>query len=266
MKEHISTMRKISNVLEDITRILEKKAFIPNPSINDPNQNPKLAQAYQQLQQIAQSLPPQAQQQLQQQVQQLQQMPEEQQLQALGQLTQQVQQAAQQPQGQQPGDPSVPPGQDPNAQGGQGQPGQDPSQQGGQPGQDPNAQGQPTSGGGNDPGASQLSALDQQTITLTLADLLNLVTKGDHSKTTAKIKGSAQDAQLQSQMLAMKHQEKLQDLQKKQQEKQMQEAQQQQLAQQQQQMAAQQSSPSNIGGGGIYPQAMGQPAQGQPQQ
>lgn len=242
-------MKKISTILEDIAG-LKKRAFIPNPQSADPNSNPQLGQMYQQLQAAAQNLPPEAQQQLSQQIQQLQQLPMQQQEQTLQQLTQQVQQSA----SQQPGAPSVPPGQDPN-QGGQ--PGGDPSAQG----QDPSQMGQPgqpSSGGGNEPGTSQLSNLDKQTITMTVSDLLNIVSSGKHAKTTSAIQSSKRDADLNSQMLAMKHQEKIEDFQKKQKEKEMQEAQQQAMQQQQQQ--------GMMGGNGLYAQPMGQPPQGQPAQ
>jgi len=223
-------MQKISQILDEIDN-LKKVAFIPNPQISNPQANPELGQAYQQVEQMAQGLPPQAQQQLQQQLQQLQQLPPDQQQQALQQLAQQVQQATAQSQG-----------------GSQGAPGQGQSQAG-DPSTPPQESGQPSSGGGNDPGASNLSSLDSQQITLTLSDLLNLVSGGKHSKTTAAIHGSKRDAELQSQMLELKHKEKVEDYNKKQQEKELQE-------QQQQAMAQQQASAGNVGGGGIYPGGM----------
>lgn len=237
-------MKKIAQILDDIDSF-KKEAFIPNPAINSPDTNPQLGQAMQQLQQVAQGLPPEAQQQLQQQMQQLQQLPADQQLQAIGQLTQQVQQMAQQSGGGQGGQP----GQDPNQpQGGQPQPGQDPNQpqqpQGGQP-QDPNAQ-----------SANSISQLSNQKITLSIADLLNIATKGSHAQTQAKIQGSTRDAQLESQILEMKHQEKIQQFKQKQQQAAAEKQQQEALAQQQQQA---------LGGGGIYGTPMGQPPQPQGQ-
>jgi hypothetical protein len=223
-------MKKIANILQEIE--LSKVAFIPNPNISSPAGNPELAQAYQQLQQAAQGLPPEAQQQLQQQMQQLQQMPPDQQMQAIQQLIQQVSQASAGAQG------GAPQGQGDPSQGGQ--PGGDPNAQ-----QDPNAQ--PSSGGGDDPNASNLSSLDKQTITLTLADLLNLVTQGKHSQTTSKIHSSKRDAELNSQILELKHRDKIEDFEQKQKEKEMQK-------QQEAAMQAQQSSAANLQGGGIYPQ------------
>jgi hypothetical protein len=209
-------MKKIANILEEIDN-LKKEAFIPNPQLNDPNSNPQLQQAYQQLQEVAAKLPPQAQQQLQQQLQQLQQLPADQQMQALGQLTQQATQA-----------------------GGQGQ-GAD---QGGQQ-TDPNAQGQdPTSAQGGAPGVTDL---DNQQITITLRDLLNIVSGGSHEKTQAKIHSAKRTAELKTQLEEQKLQQQMADAQQKQQEA---EAQKQQEAMMQQQA----NSPSNMMGGGLYPQ------------
>ena len=152
--------------------------------------------------------------------------------------------------------------------GGQGQPGQDPSQQGqqqqdpsqqGQPGQDPSQQGQPQQDPNAPPGGDlspkgMPQSLKNTAVTVTVADLLDLVSGGKASQ--AHLKTESMKVQH-----GFKHKKMLRDEQRKEQEEQQKQQQDAMMQQQQQQ---------GMMGGGIYGGGAmdgSQPGQGQqPQQ
>jgi len=223
---------KIAELIENYDSIV-KRAFIPNPQVQqDPSQgaapqggapgdqppqggapggeNPLMAQ----IEQAVQQMPPEAQQQIMPALQQIMQLPPEQQQPQLEQIAQQLGIG----------------GDDPAAQGG------DPAQQG----SDPSAPPQEATDGN----VNAENQLDNTQVTLTVRELLDLISKGSASASLMKVK-----------QMAHQHNAKMQQLQNKQK---MDEA-----AAQQQQQAQEQGMMS----GGIYPQAMSDgkpPATAQP--
>lgn len=195
-------MKKISEILAEIDQKLEKEAFIPNPQVQQQSQaNQQSQQMMQQVAQMVQQLPPEMQQQVAPQLEQISQLPPDQQAQALQQIMQGLAQAQQEGGGEGADKKNSPIGPDSD----------------------------------KSDGAQDIYTTK---VTMTVKDLLDLVSGGKASMTHAKIQSIAQkhkmdqdkmtqDAENQKQQMAME-------------------------AQQQQQAAA--ASGPNLQQGGIYPQ------------
>ncbi len=205
-------MIKIGEMLSSTRAVINKRAFVPNPDAISQQQQPMLEQ----ISQLAQSSPPEVQQQVQQAVQQIQQMPPEHQTQALQELGQQLSQQGGGAQGQAGAQPQA------DSQDG----GQQPGAPGGQPGQE---------------GGPAVTDLENTTVTLKLRELLDLTSGG-------KATGSAMKAQEHVHKFNAKKQQMEQDAQMNQQKA---EQQAQQVATQQDAaMAA--NGPNMMGQGGVY--------------
>ena len=270
-------MIKIADFLNDIDKVLEKKAFIPNPDV----MGDQVQQIVSGIQQAAQGLDPQAQQQLQQQLQQIQQMPPVDQMQSLIHLQTQVSQMPQgqpqqatpgsqpstqgQPHQAAPGGPQALP-QQPQQQAPAGMQAQaaddsgyfqdgsaamqgqqdmsqmDPSMMQQDPSQVDQSQSNPDENGATD--------LSKAKVTVSVADLLDLVSGGKSTATKLKLQEMMMKAKHKTDILQDTHEQekatKAQELQIKQQEQQSKLEQQQQ---EQQAAAAAQQGPMGQAGG-----------------
>lgn len=194
-------MIKISEIIEQIDSQLKKEAFVPNPTVVAKQQADQMMQ---QIMQMVQGAPPEIQQQIAPQLQQIQQTPPEQQVQALQQLGDGLSQAQQQAQAPAQAAPGTP---------------QDPSQ---------SPQG----------GAAPANDIYNTTVSLTVKELLDLVSGGKASATHAKVQQLAQKSQIAQQKAEADAAQQQQDA---------------QAAQAQQQ--AQSIGGVDMAGGGVYPQA-----------
>lgn len=207
-------MNTIGEILAHTRSVIEKRAFVPNPTVMAQQQ---VGQLSQQVMQMAQGAPPEVQQQVQQAMQQIQQMPPEQQMQALQQLGQELIQASGQAKQQ---------GQDPAAQQGQRQP--------------PGAEGAPA-GDPAQQGGPSVTDLENTTVTLKLRELLDLTSGGKATGSAMKVQEHIHKFQSKRQQLEQQSQT---DQQKAEQQAQ------QSATQQDASMAA--NGPNMMGQGGVY--------------